>query len=153
MPLAEIPGTKPKALRPQRGVAASMLKVNAGDAAKIVKLVRAGFPYKRLAGFQKATQLPWAEVSRFVAIPKRTLTRRQQEGKLQPEESDRVWRAFTIFDKAVELFEGDIAAARKWLLTPQAALGGETPLDYASTDVGAREVEHLIGRLEHGVFT
>ena len=61
-------------------------------------------------------------------------------------------RASTIFDMAVEMFEGDMRAARKWLETPQPGLGGETPLDFASTEVGAREVENLIGRLEHGVF-
>ena len=58
----------------------------------------------------------------------------------------------TELDMAVALFEGDIAAARKWLQMPQRGLGGETPLDFASTEVGAREVENLIGRLEHGVF-
>jgi uncharacterized protein (DUF2384 family) len=30
-------------------------------------------------------------------------------------------------------------------------LGDETPMDLIQTDVGAREVENLIGRLEHGV--
>jgi putative toxin-antitoxin system antitoxin component (TIGR02293 family) len=153
MPPAEMPATRRKLPRQLRGFVRRQLKISAGDAAQIVRLVRAGFPYRRLATFQKATKLPWGEVSRFVAIPTRTLTRRQNEGKLQPDESDRVWRAVTIFDKAVDLFEGDDAAARKWLQTPQRALGGETPLDFASTEVGAREVEHLIGRLEHGVFT
>ena len=57
-----------------------------------------------------------------------------------------------IFDMAIKLFEGDIAGAQKWLETPQPGLGGETPLDFASTEVGSREVENLIGRLEHGVF-
>jgi putative toxin-antitoxin system antitoxin component (TIGR02293 family) len=153
MPLTEMPATRREPPRQMQGFVHRQLKIGAGDTAQIVKLVRAGFPYKRLATFQKATKLPWADVSRFVAIPTRTLTRRQSEGKLQPDESDRVWRAVTIFDKAVELFEGDDAAARKWLQSPQPALGGETPLDFASTEVGAREVEHLIGRLEHGVFT
>jgi putative toxin-antitoxin system antitoxin component (TIGR02293 family) len=96
--------------------------------------------------------LPWEKIARFVAIPQRTLSRRQSEGKLQPDESDRVWRASAIFDMAVDLFEGDVAAARQWLQAPQSALGGEMPLDFASTEVGAREVENLIGRLEHGVF-
>ena len=31
-------------------------------------------------------------------------------------------------------------------------LGGEVPLEIASTGVGARDVENLIIRLEHGVF-
>jgi putative toxin-antitoxin system antitoxin component (TIGR02293 family) len=49
------------------------------------------------------------------------------------------------------LFEGDANAARQWLTAPQPALGGSTPGDYAATELGAREVENLIGRLEHGI--
>ncbi len=128
------------------------LGIGTDDKVKMVRMVRAGFSFKSLAKFQKATGLPWTEISRFVAIPQRTLTRRQSQGKLQPDESDRVLRASTIFDMAVELFEGDTAQARTWLQTPQPGLGGETPLDFASTEVGAREVENLVGRLEHGVF-
>ena len=123
-----------------------------GDPVRIIQSVRAGFAFKSLTNFQEATELPWTEMSRFVGIPQRTLTRRQKEGKLRPDESDRLWRASTIFAMALELFEGDTAAARKWLQTPQTGLGGETPLDFASTEVGAREVENLIGRLERGVF-
>ena len=36
---------------------------------------------------------------------------------------------------------------------PTAGLGGASPADMTSTEVGAREVERLIGRLEHGVFS
>jgi putative toxin-antitoxin system antitoxin component (TIGR02293 family) len=128
------------------------LGIATDDAVKRVHQVRAGFSFKILAKFQKATNLPWTEISRFVAIPQRTLTRRQSQGKLQADESDRVLRASSIFDMAVDLFEGDTAEARRWLQSPQGALGGEAPLDFASTEVGAREVENLIGRLEHGVF-
>ncbi len=122
------------------------------DAVKKVQAVRAGFSFTVIAKFQKATELPWTEISRFVAIPQRTLSRRQRQGKLQADESDRVLRASSIFDLAVDLFDGDTTEARRWLQSPQPGLGGETPLDFASTEVGAREVENLIGRLEHGVF-
>jgi putative toxin-antitoxin system antitoxin component (TIGR02293 family) len=129
------------------------LGMSANDSLEIVRLVQAGFPFSRLARFQKASALTWEKLARFTAIPLRTLTRRQIQGKLQPDESDRVWRASAIFDMAVNLFEGDIAAARQWLLSPQAGLGGQAPLDFAATEVGAREVENVIGRLENGVFT
>ncbi len=33
------------------------------------------------------------------------------------------------------------------------ALAGRKPIEFARTEVGAREVEDLIGRLEYGVFT
>jgi uncharacterized protein (DUF2384 family) len=38
-------------------------------------------------------------------------------------------------------------------MSPQRALGGAVPVDIAKTEVGAREIENIIGRLEHGVFT
>jgi putative toxin-antitoxin system antitoxin component (TIGR02293 family) len=129
-----------------------VMAIGTDDSMEIVRMTRAGFPFKSLKVFQHATGMPWAQVARFVSIPQRTLTRRQSEGKLQPAESGRLWRASNIFDNAVNLFEGDVAAARTWLQTPQRGLGGEAPLDFASTEVGAREVENLIGRLEHGIF-
>ena len=43
--------------------------------------------------------------------------------------------------------------ARQWLTSPQYGLGGAVPLEYAETEVGAREVEDLLGRIEHGVYS
>jgi uncharacterized protein (DUF2384 family) len=37
-------------------------------------------------------------------------------------------------------------------MTAKKALENQTPLEYSRTELGAREVENLIGRLEHGVF-
>ena len=142
---------KPTGAKRSRG--SRSLGIRHGNSLQIVRLVRAGFPFSRLARFQKSTTLSWEKIAHLVAIPQRTLTRRQTEGRLQPEESDRLWRASTVFDKTVDLFEGDVAQARRWLESPQRGLGGEIPLDLASTDAGAREVENLIGRLEHGVIT
>ncbi|MEI7768051.1 MAG: antitoxin Xre/MbcA/ParS toxin-binding domain-containing protein [Phycisphaerae bacterium] len=146
-PIRRIPA-KPLRLPPD----GQMLGMSADDTLEIVRQVQAGFPFQRLARFQKASALPWETMARFVAIPQRTLTRRQSSGRLAPDESDRVWRASRIFDLAVALCEGDTSAARQWLLTPQVGLGGALPLEFAATEVGAREVENLIGRLEHGVF-
>ena len=58
-----------------------------------------------------------------------------------------------VLGKALKMFEGDSRAAERWLSSPRRALGGATPLELAKTEAGAREVEALIGRLEHGVFS
>lgn len=129
------------------------LGIVASDAIEMSRRIHAGFSFSSLARLQKAIGLPWELISHFIGIAPRTLTRREAEGKLRPDESDRVLRAASIFEMALDLFEGNIPAARQWLLAPQAGLGGEAPLEFASTEVGAREVENLIGRLEHGVFT
>ena len=89
----------------------------------------------------------------FVNIPRRTLTRRKREGVFAPDESDRLLRAARVFGRTLELFDGDRDRALDWLTTPQPGLGGAIPLQMARTDVGAREVERLVGRLEQGVFS
>jgi len=88
-----------------------------------------------------------------IGIPERTLARRRVSRRLTPDESERLLRISAIFEDAVDLFEGDVPAAVNWLNTPRKLLGDRSPLAYARTETGAREVENLIGRLEHGIFS
>ena len=44
-------------------------------------------------------------------------------------------------------------SAKKWLKEEAYGLGDVSPLEYAVTEIGAREVEDLLGRVEHGVFS
>jgi putative toxin-antitoxin system antitoxin component (TIGR02293 family) len=131
----------------------ALLGIRVFEPLGIYKCVRKGFAYSALARFQQNTSLPAAVLAAWAQIPPRTLARRKQEGKLDPEESDRLLRVSRIFGRALELFEGDAVAAREWLSTEQVALGGLVPLELAKTDVGAHEVENLIGRLEYGIPT
>lgn len=121
--------------------------------ARLVELVEEGFSFRELKHLQRNVGLSTSEVADLVQIKPRTLIRRKQEGRLRPEESDRLLRLSRVFWKALELFEGDDHAAKEWLSSPRGALGGAVPLDMAKTEVGAREVEGLAGRLEHGVFS
>lgn len=120
---------------------------------QLIEKLRDGLAYSTLEKFQRASNLSPTEISDFVQIAPRTLVRRKAEGRFKPDESDRLLRASMIFEKAVGLFEGDVPAATQWLKTPQRALAGQTAIEFAKTEIGAREVEDLIGRLEHGVFT
>ncbi len=90
-------------------------------------------------------------LSRIVQIPKRTLTRRRQDGRLRTDESERVLRVATVYDKALDVFE-DEEAVESWLKKPARGLGYKIPLEYADTELGAQEVINLLGRIEHGVF-
>jgi putative toxin-antitoxin system antitoxin component (TIGR02293 family) len=126
----------------------ALLGLRTYETLKLYEHVRRGFRYSTFARFQRNTNLSTKALSELTQIPARTLTRRKHEGKLEPEESDRLVRASRVFGRALELFEGDDQAARTWLSTEQPALGGRVPLELAQTDVGAQEVDHLIGRLE-----
>lgn len=122
------------------------------DTATLLARVQAGLPYRAMEHLRRNLDLPMSRLAELVDIRPRTLSRRKEEGRLEPDESDRLLRASRVFGRALELFEGDAVEARAWLERPQRALGSAVPLDLLRTELGAREVENLIGRLEHGVF-
>ena len=123
------------------------------DWPQLLRAVEHGLGYEAFERLRESAGLPADDVSRWLQLASRTLARRKQQGRFGPEESDRLLRAARLLGRAIELFEGDVEAAREWLVTTQPALGNETPLEIARTDVGSREVENLIGRIEHGVFS
>jgi len=89
----------------------------------------------------------------MLGISKATFHRRKGTGKkLKPSVSDRVVRFAKLLGKAIKVL-GDLDDAKRWLNSPQFGLGGAVPLDYAKTEVGAREVENLLGRIEYGVYS
>jgi putative toxin-antitoxin system antitoxin component (TIGR02293 family) len=119
----------------------------------LIRAVERGFLFKSLETFSGETGFAPAEVASMVGIPERTFARRKASGRLSPEESERLLRVSSIFEMAVGLFEGDVGGTLEWLTQPKKALGDKVPLAYSRSELGAREVENLIGRLEHGVFT
>ncbi len=130
-----------------------LLGIEAADNLKLAKKVEAGFSFEALERLGKTTGLSLERLRVAVGIAPRTLTRRKKEKKLSPEESDRLVSVSRLLAQTFELFEGNIEAAMRWFQNPNRALGGQSPLQVAATETGAREVENLIGRLEHGVFT
>ncbi|CAN5141800.1 DUF2384 domain-containing protein [soil metagenome] len=118
-----------------------------------VGLLRKGLPMTLFEGLRERLGVTAARLAKPMHLAPRTLARRKQEGRLQSAESDRLFRIARLFDLAETLMAGDRDKARRWFTTPKRALGGSSPLDYLDTEPGAREVEDLVGRLEHGVFS
>lgn len=119
---------------------------------QLIEQLGVGLSFETLQALAFNTGLDVAILAALIGIPDRTLARRRTAGRLAPEESERLLRISNIFEKAVDLFEGDVESAVHWLTTPKKALGRQQPLQYSRTEPGAREVENLIGRVEHGVF-
>ena len=117
----------------------------------VLAKVRHGLPYsvvEALAGAIGSRR----ELAQAAGIPASTLARRKRAGRLTPAESDRIVRIARVVGMSHALMRGDLDTARRWLTTPHDLLNGESPLQRASTEIGARDVEQLIGRLRHGVF-
>jgi putative toxin-antitoxin system antitoxin component (TIGR02293 family) len=119
---------------------------------RLIEALRDGLPVQELTDLQASLKVPMEKLVPKLGISKATLHRRKAAGRLDPAESDRVVRFARLMGKAVEVLESD-DNSRQWLTSPQFGLGGAVPLDYADTEVGAREVEDLLGRIEHGVYS
>ncbi len=89
-------------------------------------------------------------IAHVMEISRSTLQRRKQSGRFLPGESDRFIRLTGLYAMAENVFESP-AQATRWMTQPNRSLGGETPLAYADTQAGAREVEDVLGRIAHGV--
>ncbi|NCF91851.1 MAG: DUF2384 domain-containing protein [Verrucomicrobiaceae bacterium] len=117
----------------------------------LVDRLRAGLPMEEFSAVQRLLEISEEELGRLVGISAATLHRRKRSGHLETPESERVVRFARLFGLAMEVLDSE-AAAREWLKSKNPATGGEAPLSYADTEFGAREVEHVLGRLDHGVF-
>lgn len=124
-----------------------------GDSpAEIVSVIRQGLPTERFDALQEALDVTTRDLAQILGITQSTLSRRRQHGTFNSDESERIVRVARLFTHAVRALEGE-ENARKWLKEPVRALGEESPLRFADTEPGAREVERLLTRLEHGVFS
>jgi putative toxin-antitoxin system antitoxin component (TIGR02293 family) len=143
---------EPTAADPATRAYRSLLGLAPGAVPDVVDAVKRGLRYRAFERFVENSSLSTAATAALVNIPVRTLSRRKREGRLQPDESDRLLRASRVMGRAIDLFEGDRAEAKQWLARPQRALGGATPFEMARTEVGALAIERLIDQLEQGVF-
>lgn len=129
-----------------------LLGMNTFDPREVMRAVDKGLPYRAFDRFCRNSGLSFDVVIALIDVPRRTMTRRKAEGRFLPAESDRLLRISRLFVQTLELFEGDRDAALAWLSAGQPTFGRVTPLEMARTEIGSREVERLIARLEHGVF-
>ncbi len=119
----------------------------------VADLVAKGFFRRALDRVKAALGVTDAELALSLGISQKTIGRiRARPGaRLSPAASDRLYRLAALYAMALEVFE-DEQAARGWLKSEQMGLGGRVPLELARTEIGAREVERLLGRMEHGVL-
>jgi putative toxin-antitoxin system antitoxin component (TIGR02293 family) len=119
----------------------------------LAHLIRKGLPAGSVTALAEKLHVANNALSKKLGIPQRTLTRRLSKSSLlTPAESDRTVRMARVYANAVEMI-GDEEKAIEWLRTPNRALGGERPLDQLDTDMSARMVEDILGRIAYGVYS
>jgi putative toxin-antitoxin system antitoxin component (TIGR02293 family) len=114
------------------------------------EIVGEGLPKTALRITVRRVFLVAREANRYLyrIVPEATYKRRT--GKLRVRESERTERLARVI-AAAEAVWGDQNDAREWLTKPHPELSNRTPIDCALTELGARQVESLIDRLQYGL--
>ena len=129
------------------GVAVLGKEVISGVA--FARRVEQGLPVSAIVRLKRFTHFSDSDLAEV--IPRRTLTSMRGVKKLSTEQSDRVARTAGIAALAQRVF-GDPELARKWLLSPNPVLNQEIPLRLLRTGSGAKVVEDVLIRIDHGVY-
>jgi putative toxin-antitoxin system antitoxin component (TIGR02293 family) len=117
------------------------------------RLIETGIPVDSAEALKRTISVPDPVLAALLGISEKTLSRaRAGHGRLDPVASDRLFRVARVGALAIEVLE-DEARAVGWLKRPQVGLGGRAPLDLLTTDVGRDQVEKLLLRIEHGVYS
>jgi putative toxin-antitoxin system antitoxin component (TIGR02293 family) len=132
-------GTKALGLGVKRQVASSPLS-------------QSGFRFSALLHLKRLYDLSDDFAQRVLAVSQRTWARRNADSRLSMVESDRLYRLARMIARTEETF-GSRAKAGLWLKEPNRALGMQAPLSLLDTDEGAKRVEDVLIRVEHGVFS
>jgi putative toxin-antitoxin system antitoxin component (TIGR02293 family) len=118
----------------------------------IIAQVRSGLPYDALEAVATRFEIPQESLARVLALPSRTLARRKKERRLRAAESDRLLRLSRVAALAEDVL-GSREKAAAWLRRPNRALGGHNPLNQLDTDLGAHQLEQILLRIAHGVYS
>lgn len=117
-----------------------------------VTSVREGLPVELITEVARHYGLNQHDVLEAAGIPRSSVHRYKGLGRLNREQSNRLYRVIYLLRRAEELF-GSPQLAASWMNSPKVFLHGSSPLAYLDTEPGFQAVEHLLGRLEDGLVT
>jgi len=119
-----------------------------------VACARRGIAVADATHIMRMWSIPVAAFAALLGISERKWSRVRADAPdrlLSPVESDRLLRAYRVFEHARAVFD-DERDAVSWLSMPNHALSGETPLSLMDTDAGVHQVDEVLTRVEFGVY-
>ena len=116
----------------------------------LVARVREGLPFSALMVVSEHYGISREVLCAILHLSRRNLLRRKEQNRLSAEESDRLYRLARVLAHANRVFR-DPEESADWVQAPNRALGKQPPLSLLDTDIGAQQVDDVLGRIEHGI--
>ncbi|WP_435634851.1 antitoxin Xre/MbcA/ParS toxin-binding domain-containing protein [Pseudomonas solani] len=70
---------------------------------------------------------------------------------MSPRSGEVLYRLVEILDVLLELYDGNLDGALRWMTSPNLTLASERPVELLVTGPGLRAVLHVIRSIEHGL--
>ena len=127
-----------------------VLRARVATVADLQRAIGRGLPFAALRYVIR--HFPQRQKTRVqqIVVPRSTLQRREEEGRLRPAESERLERIARLATLAEQVWES-AEEAQRFLMSPHPQLENQAPIDLAATDLGTRRVETLLWKLEHSL--
>jgi putative toxin-antitoxin system antitoxin component (TIGR02293 family) len=122
------------------------------DVSDLQAILRQGLPYAAFEAFLEVLDLKSGDLASLLGVASRTLARRKMSKHLSPIESDRLYRVAFITCLATMVL-GSLEKARAWLHEENRALGDNSPVRLLDTEIGERQVEELLNRINYGILS
>jgi putative toxin-antitoxin system antitoxin component (TIGR02293 family) len=116
------------------------------------RVIHEGMPVPAFRHAVDSLGQPEKTIVEGIGISRSTLGRRKRSGRLGQVNSERAVRLGAVIALG-KVALGSAVATGRWLLKPNAALGGVVPIGLLQTDVGARQVEAVLGRALLGGYS
>ena len=116
-----------------------------------IAAIERGLPGSTLRELVEAMGISQRTLTEALGFAARTVAlRASRRQPFSSSESERLLRVVRVRKLAREVFASDDAVAG-WLTVPDRVLGGRTPLEMLTTDLGSAKVENLLRAMIHGV--
>jgi putative toxin-antitoxin system antitoxin component (TIGR02293 family) len=131
-------------------VFSSIDKDHEPDSMQVIDLIREGVSGDSITRLADLISIPKNDVYNLLNLKART-AQRQVYKNLDADKSGHLVQITRILQRCVEVFE-DLEKAKRWLKSPNYALGNQIPLNLLDTTEGIELVRDTLTRIEYGVF-
>jgi putative toxin-antitoxin system antitoxin component (TIGR02293 family) len=130
----------------------SLAQLESFSRSELIEVIAAGLPSELARELASKLEINMEDTATLLRLTPRTCHCRLEQGRLGLAESERLWELTELFLRAADVL-GNQREAAQWFKSPIQALGWVAPLSLARSSVGIRELERILGRIEHGVFS
>jgi len=144
----DIHDTPPSALHE---AAISLYGSSAVSPLLVIESIREGLSLSKLLPIISSMRISMSELADILHISLRTLQRYPDDKVLDTDSSSKGIRLIQLYNHGVAVFE-DPDDFADWIRSEVAALDYNTPYSLLDTPIGFDLVDHILGRIDYGVF-